>query len=242
MERNEELAQEVRALRERLSRLAQASLRINESLDFDTVLQGVLDSAQSLTGARYGVITLLDGSGELESVLFSGVTGEEARLFRELPQGLQLFQYLSGLSQPLRVPDLLAHLRSMGLPDLEPPVAVGPAVPFLAVPVQHRGERVGNFFLAKTEPPDSQSFEFSPEDQETLVMFASQAALVVANARRHREEREARRTRRPWSTPRRWAWSCSMPGPGRRCPSTRRPGASWTNCGSGASRPSNSWR
>ncbi len=192
MERNEEPAQEVSALRERLSRLAQASLRINESLDFDTVLQGVLDSARSLTGARYGVITLLDGSGDLESVLFSGMTGEEARLFQDLPSGLQMFEYLSGLSQPLRVPDLLEHLRSKGLPDLEPPVAVGPAVPFLAVPVQHRDERVGSFFLAKTEPPDSRSVEFSPEDQETLVMFASQAALVVANARRHREERQAR--------------------------------------------------
>ena len=34
--------------------------------------------------------------------------------------------------------------------------------------------------------------EFTPEDEETLVMFASQAALVIANARRHREERRAR--------------------------------------------------
>ena len=58
-----DLAQENEALRERLSRLSQASLRINESLDFDTVLQGVLDSACSLTGARYGVITLLDAVG-----------------------------------------------------------------------------------------------------------------------------------------------------------------------------------
>ena len=38
---------EVEALRERLSRLSEASRRINESLDFDTVLQGVLDSARS---------------------------------------------------------------------------------------------------------------------------------------------------------------------------------------------------
>ena len=31
---------EIKALQERLSRLSQASLRINESLDFDQVLQG----------------------------------------------------------------------------------------------------------------------------------------------------------------------------------------------------------
>ena len=31
------------------SKLSEASLRINESLDFDTVLQEILDSARSLT-------------------------------------------------------------------------------------------------------------------------------------------------------------------------------------------------
>ena len=40
---------------DRLSRLSQASLRINESLDLDTVLQQVVDSARLLTGSRYGV-------------------------------------------------------------------------------------------------------------------------------------------------------------------------------------------
>ena len=45
-----ELERENAALRDRLSRLSQASLRINESLDFETVLQRALDSACSLTG------------------------------------------------------------------------------------------------------------------------------------------------------------------------------------------------
>ena len=34
--------------------------------------------------------------------------------------------------------------------------------------------------------------EFTAEDEETLVMFASQAALVIVNARRHRDEQRAR--------------------------------------------------
>ena len=61
--REDELLREVEALRHRLSRLSAASLHINASLDFDTVLQGVLDSARSLTGARYGVLTFLDDAG-----------------------------------------------------------------------------------------------------------------------------------------------------------------------------------
>ena len=74
MEQADDQAREIAELRDRLSRLSQASLRINESLDFDTVLQGVLDSACSLTGARYGVITLLDGSGKVQDFLYSGLT------------------------------------------------------------------------------------------------------------------------------------------------------------------------
>ena len=49
---------------------------------------------------------------------------------------------------------------------------------FLAVPIRHQGISVGNIHVAKGEPGE----EFSQEDEETLVMFASQVALVVANA------------------------------------------------------------
>ncbi len=47
---------------------------------------------------------------------------------------------------------------------------------------------MGNIHVAKREP----GLEFSSEDEETLVMFASQAVLVIANARRHRDEQRAR--------------------------------------------------
>ena len=60
---------------------------------------------------------------------------------------------------------------------------MGPIVCFLAAPVYHRNERAGNFYLAgKTGE------EFAREDEETLVLFASQAALVIANARKYRDE------------------------------------------------------
>ena len=42
--------------------------------------------------------------------------------------------------------------------------------------------------MAQREP----GHEFSREDEETLVMFAAQAALVISNARKHREEQRAR--------------------------------------------------
>ena len=179
------LERENEALRDRLSRLSQASLRINESLDFDTVLQGVLDSACSLTGARYGVITLLDESGRIQD-LTSGMTPEEHRRFVELPEGPKLFEHLSRIAEPLRLRDFHSHLRALGLPEFRPPMAVSPVLTILTAPIRHLGESVGGFYLGEKE------VEFTPEDEETLVMFASQAALVIANARRYREEQRAR--------------------------------------------------
>ena len=149
------------------------------------MLQGVLDSARTLTGARYALITTLDGSGQAEEFLVSGLTPDEARQLWELPTGQQFFQYLSGLPGPLRVRDFAGHVRSMGLPDFHPPV---PVSSFLAAPLRHQGASVGNINVARSEPGQ----EFTREDEETLVMFASQAALVIANARRHRDELRAR--------------------------------------------------
>ena len=188
MKRHDELMRENKALRDRLARLSEASLRISEDLDFNSVLQGVLDSARSLTGARYGVITLQDDDGSAEDFLSSGMTADEAAKLWELPGWPRHFEYLGKIPGPLRVPDLLGHISSLGLPELNPPVEVSPEVSFLASPVLHLGKRVGTIYLAEKERRQ----EFTQEDEETLVLFASQAATAIANARRHREEQRAR--------------------------------------------------
>ena len=183
-ERDREIAE----LRERLSRLSDASRRINESLDFDRVLQDVLDSARALTGARYGVMTLAGDSGEIEDFLSSGMTAEETGQLWDVSLGPQLLNYFSSLPEPLRVPDLVGHVTSAGVPGFRPPLPVGPVVSFMAAPILQQGERVGNIFVAAKEGTD----EFSRDDEETLVMFAAHAAMVIGNARTYRDERRAR--------------------------------------------------
>ena len=64
-----ELRRENRSLRDRFSRLSSTVLRINSSLDLDTVLQEVVDSARALTGAAQGVITTVDAGGGLPSIV-----------------------------------------------------------------------------------------------------------------------------------------------------------------------------
>ena len=188
MENTKELRREIETLRERLSRLTEASLRINQDLDFDAVLQGVLDSACSLSRARYGVLTLLDEGGQAADYLSSGMTAAEAQRLWELPGGLKLFEHLSSIPEPLRLRDLIAHIRSLGLPEPVLPAGAGSPAAFLTAPIHHGEERVGSFFLAGTESDRT----FSAEDEEALVIFAGQAALVIANARRFRDERRAR--------------------------------------------------
>ena len=182
---SDELLRKNQALRERLSRLSQASRRINESLNFDTVLQEVVDSARALTGSRYGAITVLGDAGQQPDFIVSGLTPEEHQGLWEMPQGLGFFQYLSGLTTPLRLSNIAGHLSALGMGEFMPPI---PVSSLLVAPIRHLGAGVGTIYLAH----ETEGREFSQDDEETLTLFASQAALVIANARRYREERRAR--------------------------------------------------
>ena len=186
MNRPDDPMREIAALRERLSRLSEASLHITEDLDLDAVLQGVLDGARSLTGARMGGVTILDDAGQLQDFITSGLTDEDHQRFVNLPGGPEFFAYLSSLPEPLRLADFSAHTTALGLPEIGPPL--GPVKGFLGAPIRLRGVRAGNLYLSDKEGGG----EFTQDDEETLAMFASHAAMAIANARRHREEQRAR--------------------------------------------------
>ena len=187
LKNTDERDQQTEMPRNRLSQLSEASLRINESLDLGTVLQEILDSARSLTDARCGVIVSLDDKGQVEDFLASGLTDDEAQQLFAVPEGLKIFGYLTTTPRPLRVPDLTSFLRAQGLSEFRPPIEINVRA-CLGAPIRHRGENVGHIFLGKSEPGQ----EFTREDEDTLVMFASQAALVIGNVRKYRDERRAR--------------------------------------------------
>ena len=183
-----DLERENMQLRERIARMGKAFLRINETLDFNSVLQGVLDSARSLTGAKYGMMTLLEDGARIQNCLASGLTPNQTRRMWRKRENEVFFEYFGFVEEPLRLPDMNSHIRSVGLPEFSPPMPVSPSLAFLAVPIRHGGERVGTLFVAEKEGCGA----FTQEDEETMVMFASQAALVITNARRYRDEQRAR--------------------------------------------------
>ena len=138
--------------------------------------------------AQYGVITLFDASGDNWDFVSSGFTSEEAELLWKIEDGRQIFNYFNNVEKPMRMPDLLGFLCSLGISEIRLPMKLSPGAAFLNVPILHCRECLGHFFLADREGGK----DFTQDDEDTLVMFASQAALVISNARRYRDEQRAR--------------------------------------------------
>ena len=174
---------EAAALRERISALCAASLRIGSSLDLDTVLDEIANSARALTGARYAAIATLDEDGNPADFVTSGFTEAEHRAMEEWSDGPKLFEHFRDLKGPLRIADVPSHVRALGFSPDRLPWGT-----FQGTPMRHRGVHVGNFYLVEKEGRGA----FTDEDEEILVLFGAQAAAAIANARTYRDERRAR--------------------------------------------------
>ena len=174
---------QLQAARARTAALSAAILRTNASLDLDTVLGEVVDSARTLTGARWGIIVTVDEAGAALDFVFSGFAPEEQQELCAWPDSVRLFEHFRALEGPLRVDDLSGYVRALGI---EPPPAFSRT--FQGTPMHHRGADVGSFFLADK----ADGAAFTDEDEEVLALFASQAASAIANARTYRDERRAR--------------------------------------------------
>ena len=180
----DELKRENKTLRDRISTLSAAILRISESLDVRTVLDEVVQSACALTGARYGTIMTLDETGQVQDYTTFGMSPEQNRHLLTWTDGPKFFEHLREIPGPVRLEDLPGYIDSLGYS----PLAVVPSPNILVMQMRHRGVHVGVFCLGAKAGGE----KFTSEDEEVLVLFASQAAAAVVNARKHRAERRAR--------------------------------------------------
>ena len=183
MQETDNLKREIEALRTRLLRMGEVSRRITESLNLETVLQEVVDCACSLTNARYGALSVFDASGEVRDLITFGILPAARKKMGPMPTGRGLIGYLNEVQGPLRLADLSKHPRSVGLPDFLPPMKT-----FLGTPIRHAGRAVGNIYLTEKDGEE----EFTEEDEESMVMFASLAATAISNAQNYGDERRAR--------------------------------------------------
>ena len=177
------LLRQYKALRERHSRLSRALVRISASLDLDTVLREVVDSARAVTGARFGVITTSDERDLPYRFLTSGIEPEDHRRLAVSGDRRLLYEHFRELRRPVRVGDLASYAQTLGIDP-----TVFPGNTLQATPIRHQGVYLGSLFLADKEGGRA----FTDEDEESLVLFASQAAAAIANARAYRDELRAR--------------------------------------------------
>ena len=182
MGNGDHLKAEIDMLRARMLGLTDAILRISEDLDVDVVLREVVDTARALTGARYGAIVTLDDAGGLQDLLLSGLSPKQEQALVAYPRGWDLFAYVSDIREPLRTSDLAAHLESAGFSGF------WPLETFLLTPIRVRDRHVGTICIGEKHDDSI----FTQDDEETLAMFAAQAAIALTNARRYGDEQRAK--------------------------------------------------
>jgi signal transduction histidine kinase len=172
----ERLQDRLRGQNRELLALHEATLAIEGRLDLNAVLQGVVDEARHLSGARYGALMYLGDGGAKAAFITSGITPEERRRLGPDPVGHGILGVVLEEGETLRLDRVGDDPRSAGFPEPHPVMRA-----LLAVPIRS-GERVfGNLYLASGDEP----FRFGPDDEESLERFAAVAAVAIANARLH---------------------------------------------------------
>lgn len=155
-----------------------AALDVTAELSLDAVLDKVVERARRLVGARYGALSVVNGEGEIEAFLTSGITPEQRQKIGPPPSGHGLLGVVLREGQHLRLDDISKDSRSHGFPPNHPVMRT-----LLAVPITCKSPFVGNLYLSEKES----SGPFTEDDQQTLERFAIQAAIAIDNAHLHRQ-------------------------------------------------------
>jgi signal transduction histidine kinase len=123
-------------------------------------------------------------SPRIERFITRGVTPEQREAIGHPPVGHGILGLLIREGRPMRIPEIGADPRSAGFPPNHPPMHS-----FLGAPVRALGQVYGNIYLTEKQGAP----EFSAEDEDALVVLATQAGVAVENARLYDETRRAQR-------------------------------------------------
>ncbi len=160
--------------------LHRAALDIYGDLSLDAVLQKVVDQASQLLEARYGAVAVLDDEGSILQFVVTGISPEVRDRIGQPPTGSGLLGVVMHEGAPLRLSELESDPRARGFPDHHPAMHS-----LLAVPIVCSGPFRGNLYLTDKVGETA----FTHEDEETLVRFATAAAIAIDNAHLHQRLR-----------------------------------------------------
>lgn len=169
---------------ERKDLLLEAGLALASELSLPVVLQRIVDLAAQITDARYGALGVIGPGGMISEFITTGISAAERKRLGHIPEGHGIIGLLIKEARPLRLPDLMKDPRAHGFPPGHPPMHT-----FLGSPVQAMGRVFGNIYLTEKRGGET----FTQDDEDDLVVLATQAGVAIANATlyeeaRHREQ------------------------------------------------------
>jgi GAF domain-containing protein len=159
---------------DRLRQLIDLGPALVAELDLDVLLNRLLETACSVTAAKYAALGILNHDRtELERFITVGISEDQERMIGERPRGRGVLGVLIRDPRPLRLTDVTAHPHSSGFPSGHPPMRS-----FLGVPIIIRGTAWGNLYLT-----DKRIGEFTEGDEYAATTLATWAAIAVHHAR-----------------------------------------------------------
>lgn len=164
-----------------LQAVSAAVLAVTRHLSVAEVFQVIVRSARRLLGARYAALGIPDGSEGFAEFVADGVSDKQREAIGPLPRQHGMLAALLLEGEPIRVGDIQSDPRFGWWPQAHPMMA-----DFLGVPIRDGEEVVGIIFLANK----ADKAGFTARDEQLLTLFASHAAIAMANARLYERSRE----------------------------------------------------
>jgi signal transduction histidine kinase len=167
--------------------LVAGSRNTAHSEQVDVTLHEVVQAAVETTGATYGALGVVDGTGTaFQRFVVVGMDAAVRERIGRLPVGDGVLGLLLQRPAPLRLDDLTTHPEAVGFPPGHPPMHS-----LLAVPVRVLDAVFGHLYLTVKRGGGA----FTEADEAAAVALASAAGLAIANA----ELVERAEHRRAWA-------------------------------------------
>jgi signal transduction histidine kinase len=171
-----------RRLHPALRELSDAVLAVAAQRSVDEVLQGLVDRARELVGARYAALGIPDGDGGFSRFLVAGMSEPLIARLGPLPRTHGMLGAMLETAEPYRTQDIHRDPRFRGWwPSAHPDMRS-----FLGVPIVAAEGVIGAFYLTEKEAADV----FDDADQELIELLAAHAAIAITNARLYERSRE----------------------------------------------------
>jgi signal transduction histidine kinase len=164
--------------------LLEAGLTLASELSLPIVLQRIVDLAAQVTDARYGALGVIGERGEVVEFITTGISARQRHAIGSPPRGRGILGLLIQQPKPIRITNIAEHSNSVGFPANHPPMRS-----FLGAPVQAMGKVFGIIYLAEKRSAS----KFSQEDEDSVVILATQAGAAIANATLYAETRQRER-------------------------------------------------